>query len=91
MARDLHNELIARIDPSSEQNAAHQYSASYRPIERGGRPSLDVWHRPLALGEPLPTMPLMLRGGLCLPANLAVTYERTCREQRLDRAISPSP
>lgn len=85
----LHDELIARINPSSKRNAADQYAASYRPIERDGTTSLDIWHEPLALGEPLPTMPLWLRGGLCLPANLAATYERTCREQRLDRAVSP--
>jgi hypothetical protein len=86
----LHDELLARIAPASEPNGATQYAASYRPIERGGSPSLDIWHQPLSIGDPLPTLPLWLRGGLCLPANLAATYERTCREQRLDRAARPS-
>jgi hypothetical protein len=83
----LHDELMARIDPSPVPNGIAQYAASYRPIERDGAANIDIWHQPLVLGEPLPTIPLWLRGGVCLPANLAATYERTCREQRLDRAI----
>jgi hypothetical protein len=35
------------------------------------------------VGRPLPTMPLWLRGGLCLPVELEATYERTCTEPRL--------
>ena len=35
------------------------------------------------VGHPLPTMPLWLRGGLCLPVDLEATYERTFREQRI--------
>lgn len=86
----LHDEMIARVDPPSRANSIAPYAASYRPIERDGASRLDIWHEPLQVGAPLPTMPLWLRGGLCLPANLAATYERTCREQRLDRAVGPS-
>ncbi len=31
----------------------------------------------------LPTMPLWLRGDICLPVDLQATYEVTCREQRI--------
>jgi hypothetical protein len=45
-----------------------------------------VWHEPLAVGRPLPTLPLWLTGGLCLPVELGATYERTCVEQRVQPA-----
>jgi hypothetical protein len=51
-----------------------------------GQPSLDIWQELLAVGNPLPTMPLWLRGGLCFPVDLEAAYERTCREQRIPSA-----
>lgn len=79
----LHDALVVRLAPASQHGASDQYAASYRPIEHEGQSSLDIWHQPLVLQEPLPTMPLWLRGGICLPVNLPATYDRTCREQRL--------
>jgi hypothetical protein len=35
------------------------------------------------VGGVLPILPLWLRGEICLPVDLAETYERTCREQRI--------
>ena len=35
------------------------------------------------LGRPLPTLPLWLREGPCLRADLGATYEQTCREYRI--------
>jgi hypothetical protein len=46
--------------------------------------NLDIWHEALGVGSPLPTMPLWLRGAICLPVDLETTYERTRSEQRLD-------
>jgi hypothetical protein len=79
----LHDALVVRLASASQHGASDQYAASYRPIDHDGQTSLDIWHQPLVLQGPLPTMPLWLRGGLCLPVNLAGTYDRTCREQRL--------
>jgi len=45
-----------------------------------GSASIDVWHTLLSLVDPLQSMPLWLRGGLCLPVELEATYERTCSE-----------
>ncbi len=81
---NLHDELLARLHaPVGVPIKAELYSVAYRPVERGGQPSLDIWQEMLAVGHPFPTMPLWLRGGLCLPVNLGATYERTCREQRI--------
>ena len=46
---NLHHELLGRLgSASSLPPDAGLYAASYRPIERDGRPSLDIWHEPLA-------------------------------------------
>jgi len=79
---DFHRELLARLGADGIAPAP-LFTSAYRPVERDGASQLDVWVEPVALGQPLPTMPLWLRGGLCLPVELEATYERTCTEQRL--------
>lgn len=81
---NLHDELLARLaEPGPPPAGSALYAAGYRPVERTGQANLDVWHTPLAVGGPLPTMPLWLRGYLSLPVDLDEAYERTCRELRL--------
>ena len=53
-------------------------------VQRSGETNLDIWHNVLGVGDLFPTMPLWLRGGICLPVDLEGTYERTRSEQRLD-------
>ncbi|HSU66485.1 MAG TPA: DUF4058 family protein [Tepidisphaeraceae bacterium] len=79
----LHDQLIKRLHPDAFVASVDLYAAGYRPICRDDRTMLDVWHEPLALNRSLPTMPLWLRGDLCLPVDLAASYDRTCREQRI--------
>lgn len=81
---DLHDDLLARlaaVAPSGPE--AGLYAVSYRTIERDGQTSVDIWRETLAVGEALPTLPLWLRGALCLPVDLQATYGRTCREHRI--------
>ena len=81
---NLHNELLTRLFvPEASHLNADLYAVAYRPVERDEQSSLDLWLENLAVGLPLPTMPLWLPGALCLPVELEATYERTCREQRL--------
>lgn len=79
---DFHRELMERLGATGTAPTP-LFASAYRPVERDGSTALDVWLEPAALGQPLPTMPLWLRGGLCLPVELEATYERTCTEQRL--------
>jgi hypothetical protein len=81
----LHTDLLTRLNSSNTGSDARLYVAAYRPIGRDGKSTLDVWHEPLNIGGILPTMPLSLRGKLCLPVNLAASYERTCRELKIPR------
>jgi len=80
----LHAELMARLAPSgSARLDADLYATAYRPVERAGQPALNIWEQALCVGQPLPTIALWPRGALCLPVDLGVTYERSCREQRI--------
>jgi hypothetical protein len=86
---NLHRELLSRLanrngTPEAEvAGLAPLYAAAYRPVLQADRPNLAVWHEPLAVGDGLPQMPLWLPGELCLPLDLAATYDRTCREHRI--------
>ncbi len=85
-AADLHGELLARLGAGTSGAGSPLFAAAYRPVERAAAAALDVWHEPLAVGRSLPTLPLWLRGGPCLPVELHATYDRTCREQRVPAA-----
>ena len=81
---NLHDELLVRLrTPGVVPWDTELYVVSYRPVHRAGQPSLDMWQVAVAVGRALPTMPLWLRGSLCLPVDLDATYHRTCREQRI--------
>ncbi len=83
----LHPEILRRVSASGGgESVAELYASAYRLVGPGGSPHLDIWHTPLTLGGTLPTMPLWLRGGVCLPVDLDATYARTCREQRIPGA-----
>jgi hypothetical protein len=83
---DLHRELLGRLGSADPGPGPALFAAAYRPVERDGATALDIWREPAELGRPLPTVPLWLRGGLCLPVELEATYTRTCIEQRVQPA-----
>jgi hypothetical protein len=80
---DLHRELLLRFRVADPGPGPDLFGAAYRPVERAGAGALDIWREPIAVGMPLPTLPLWLRGGLCLPVELETAYQRTCVEQRV--------
>ena len=77
---NLHHELLGTSGATDE---ADLYAAAYRPVGRGPDSTLEIWSEPLSLGGRLPTLPLWLRGGPCLPVDLEESYERACRELRV--------
>ena len=83
---DLHRELLARLGLSDTGPGPVLSGSAFRPVERDGVRVLDVWLEPISVGQVLPTLPLWLRGGLCLPVALEAAYERTCIEQRVQPA-----
>ncbi len=80
---NLHNELMDRIGQPDGRLTGHLYAASYRAVGGDGVGELQAWPHPLALGQPMPTLPLWLYGGLCVPARLQETYAETCRKVRM--------
>jgi hypothetical protein len=63
------------------------YAVTYRPkttftnVATNRTLSVDVWKRPLVVGEPMPTMPLRLTGDTFVPLELEATYLETCRRR----------
>ncbi len=82
---NLHNELVRLLDAPTAllPDGAFLYAAAYRPVLREDRPEIDTWAEALALGSPLPTMPLRLTGDLFVPIEFETTYTETCRRRRL--------
>lgn len=85
---NLHNELLKNLLISEETlEQASLYTVAYQVVEDNvaadKEPHLDIWYQELAVGKPLPIMPLWLLGAICLPIDFGATYELTCREQRI--------
>lgn len=81
---NMHEELLVHLGhlDSPTWNAG-LYTSSYRPVERMGVPSLDIWREELFVGKPLPNIPLWLRDSILLRVDLDESYRFACREQRM--------
>jgi hypothetical protein len=55
------------------------YAVAYRVHVVGQQTQLEAWPEALALGAPLPTMPLWLTESLCVPLDLEAGYQIACR------------
>ena len=84
---NLHNELIRQLNrgaPYLLPDSAPLYAAAYRPLRRTGvGDTVDLWPTPLALGQPLPVLPLGLRNAGCVPVDLEATYSDARGRSRL--------
>jgi hypothetical protein len=76
-------ELFGQTDPSLVEGHPSLYAVSCRWARKGDGWLLETWTRPLALGRPLPTLPLWLAEDLAVPLELEQSYEETCRVLRL--------
>ena len=80
---NLHTELMNRLEMTPSRSVDPLYAVAYRVADHNGAMQLEVWEESLALGNPLPTLPLWLKGGLYMPIELSLTYGSTCRENRI--------
>jgi hypothetical protein len=67
---NLHNVLVERLRQPAASHGQEQtelYANCYRPFHRTTGNFLDIWLMPLAVGQPLPTVPLGLRGAGTVP------------------------
>lgn len=83
---NLHNEVAAKLgaDNLVLPDDARLYAATYRPIVRKKKLTVDVWVNPMQIGAALPTMPMRVVAGLFVPVELEETYAATCRGRKLD-------
>ena len=80
--QSLHAQLMGQIGSTVQLSDADLYAAAYRSVVMD-QPQVEVWFETLEVGKSLPTLPLWLKDGGCFPVDLAQTYERTCKAQRL--------
>ncbi len=83
---NLHREvldLLGQTEGSALPADAALYAAAYRPAHRGEKNQLDLWPSALALGQPLPLLPLALRGAFFVPVDLEATYSEARQRCRL--------
>jgi hypothetical protein len=72
--------LVGRTDLAASAADIFLYAATLRGRKRTrGRPLLDTWFYPMAVGQPLPTLPIWLDIDLGVFLDLEKTYEDTCR------------
>jgi hypothetical protein len=82
---NLYAELLARLgatDPAlgSEPPGIYATTCRLRLSSAGHLTGLRTWYYPLAVGKPLPTLPLWLSESLVLPLDLEETYEKACAD-----------
>lgn len=84
---NLHGELIRLLDLPADYRFRDEpplYTVAYRPRRREGEGDrVDLWMLPLAVGQPLPAMPLALRGGPTVSVDLEATYAEARLDSRL--------
>ena len=83
----LHNEWIQWMQATAglmeDVERTPLYANSYRPMQRGERAEIEMWLKPLWVGDQLPTLLLFLRADLCIEVPLEETYMETCADQRI--------
>ena len=77
-------DLIGRSDPMLGAEPPGLYAVTVRGRKRPGRrPLVDTWLYPLALGQPLPTLPIWLDADQGVLLDLEAGYEEACRVLRI--------
>ena len=76
-------ELIGQTDPALAPEPPSLYAAACRWTHPDEAWHFQAWTHALALGQPLPTLPLWLADDFAVPLELEASYEETCRILRL--------
>lgn len=74
---NLHDEIMRELRCPEEflfPGAAPLYAVAYAPTRRDERDLIDMWPMPLAVGQPLPPLPLALRRYGLFTLDLESTY-----------------
>ena len=71
------------VDPALGDEPQPMYAVTLRIRHADGQRVMDTWYHPLAIGHPLPTLPIWLKETWAIPLNLESSYEETCRTLRI--------
>lgn len=81
---DLHRETMALLGhPDAAGLTGGPYAVAYQPIIRQGPPQVYIWPESLAVGSPLPTLPLWIDAVTAFPIDLEATYTDACQRRRI--------
>jgi hypothetical protein len=75
--------LLHRSDPAFGPTPPPIYAVTCRKRQEGRQTKLDTWSCPLAVGKPLPTLPVWLSETQTVTLDLEASYEETCRVLRV--------
>jgi hypothetical protein len=71
-------EAIGQSDPMLNAESPPAYAAAYRWTKPEKKWMLQTWAYPLAVGQPLPKMPLWVANDLAVPLELEESYQESC-------------
>ncbi len=82
---NLYTELLALLNrcDSAFSTPSPTYAVTCRKREFGGQTKLDTSSFPLAVGQPLPVLPIWLSETQTVALDLEASYESTCRVLRI--------
>lgn len=83
---NLYTELLAllgRSDPAMSPEPAPIYAATCRKRAVDRKTRLESWAAPLAIGQPLPILPIWLNETEAISLDLESAYEEACRVLRI--------
>jgi hypothetical protein len=86
---NLHAELLELLKltvATPAQGADDLYAVVFRPLLGAEQSRVELWVEALAIGAPLPTLPLWLSPGLALPLSLEAAYRAACAARRIEMA-----
>ena len=76
-------DTIGQADPSLSPEPPAIYATACRWVRDEDTRRFRAWTHTLAVGQPLPTLPLWLADNLAVPLDLEASYEETCSILRI--------
>src|SRR5262249_29615807 len=84
--KSLHLELLQTLNVSNGaiwESPSGLYAVVHRTVRSEEEPPVAIWPEPLALGSPLPRLPLWLGVDIVVPLDLEKSYLAACESLRL--------
>ncbi len=86
---DLNSATLSLLGVDIDATAlprANLAAVSYRAVGRADESQqLEAWSAPLALDQPLPTLPLWIASDFSVPLDLEASYQMTCADLRIQQ------